>query len=63
MTGGNMEPKHWTTKSISTRINMIKNTLAKKYADGDYSGTQLDEKLAELQKLKTENKWQWKDQL
>jgi hypothetical protein len=33
---------------------MIKNTLAKKYADGDYSGTQLDEKLAEVQKLKTE---------
>jgi hypothetical protein len=34
-------------------INRIKKTLAKKYADGDYSGTQLDEKLAELQRLKT----------
>jgi hypothetical protein len=41
-------------RAYQQRINMIKNTLAKKYADGDYSGTQLDEKLAELQKLKTE---------
>jgi hypothetical protein len=41
-------------RAYQQNINMIKNTLAKKYADGDYSGTQLDEKLAELQKLKTE---------
>ena len=41
-------------RAYQQRINMIKNTLAKKYADGDYSGTQLDEKLTELQKLKTE---------
>jgi hypothetical protein len=40
-------------RAYQQRINMIKNTLAKKYADGDYSGTQLDEKLAELQRLKT----------
>jgi len=40
-------------RAYQQRINMIKNTLAKKYADGDYSGTQLDERLAELQRLKT----------
>jgi len=39
-------------RAYQQRINMIKNTLAKKYADGDYSGTQLDERLAELEKLK-----------
>jgi hypothetical protein len=40
-------------RAYQQRINMIKNTLAKKYADGDYSETQLDERLAELQRLKT----------
>jgi len=34
------------------RIDMINKTLAKKYADGDYSGTQLDERLKTLQNAK-----------
>lgn len=34
------------------RIDTIKNTLAKKYADGDYSGTLLDERLKALQDAK-----------
>jgi hypothetical protein len=56
LTGGayGSPPNIGLQRAYQQRINMIKNTLAKKYADGDYSGTQLDEKLAELQKLKTE---------
>jgi hypothetical protein len=55
LTGGayGSPPNIGLQRAYQQRINMIKNTLAKKYADGDYSGTQLDEKLAELQKLKT----------
>jgi len=34
------------------RIDTIKKTLSKKYADGDYSGTQLDERLKALQNAK-----------
>ena len=56
LTGGayGSPPNIGLQRAYQQRINMIKNTLAKKYADGDYSGTKLDEKLAELQKLKTE---------
>jgi hypothetical protein len=55
LTGGayGSPPNIGLQRAYQQRINMIKNTLAKKYADGDYSGTQLDEKLAELQRLKT----------
>jgi len=56
LTGGayGSPPNVGLQRAYQQRINMIKNTLAKKYADGDYSGTQLDEKLAELEKLKAE---------
>ena len=56
LTGGayGSPPNIGLQRAYQQRINMIKNTLAKKYADGDYSGTKLDEKLAELQKLKNE---------
>lgn len=34
------------------RIDTINRTLARKYADGDYSGTQLDERLKQLENAK-----------
>ena len=34
------------------RMDMINKTLARKYADGDYSGTLLDERLLELRNLR-----------
>ena len=36
-------------RAYQKRIDTIKKTLAKKYADGDYSDTELDERLAKLE--------------
>ena len=46
------EPTYGLQNAYQKRIDTIKNTLARKYADGDYSGTQLDERLKALQDAK-----------
>ena len=54
LTGGRLgqEPTYGLQNAYQKRIDTIKNTLARKYADGDYSGTQLDERLKALQDAK-----------
>ncbi len=53
VSGGLFSPTTYGLQNAyQKRIDMINKTLAKKYADGDYSGTQLDEKLKALQNAK-----------
>jgi hypothetical protein len=54
LTGGRLgqEPTYGLQNAYQKRIDTIKNTLARKYADGDYSGTQLDERLKALEDAK-----------
>jgi hypothetical protein len=58
LTGGRAgeEPTYGLQEAYDKRINTIENTLATKYPDGDYSDTQLDERLAELKDLKAREK-------
>lgn len=54
LTGGRLgQPTNYgLQRAYQKRIDTIQNTLANKYADGDYSGTQLDERLKNLQDAK-----------
>tara|TARA_R110002020_G_scaffold380520_1_gene591749 strand:- start:13 stop:750 length:738 start_codon:yes stop_codon:yes gene_type:complete len=54
LTGGRLgEPTNYgLQRAYQKRINTIQNTLARKYKDGDYSKTQLDERLKALQDAK-----------
>jgi hypothetical protein len=54
LTGGRLgEPTNYgLQRAYQKRIDTINKTLARKYADGDYSGTQLDERLKALQDAK-----------
>ena len=54
LTGGRFgQPTTYGLQSAyQNRIDTINKTLARKYADGDYSGTQLDERLKALQDAK-----------
>jgi len=54
LTGGRFgQPTNYGLQNAyQKRIDTINKTLAKKYADGDYSGTQLDERLKALQDAK-----------
>ena len=56
LTGGRLgqEPTYGLQNAYQKRIDTIKNTLARKYADGDYSGTQLDERLKALEDAKAQ---------
>jgi|TARA_R100001460_G_scaffold65982_1_gene106343 hypothetical protein len=51
LTGGSFgQPTNYGLQdAYQKRIDMINRTLARKYADGDYSNTQLDERLKQLQ--------------
>jgi hypothetical protein len=46
------EPTYGLQNAYQKRIDTINKTLARKYADGDYSGTQLDERLKQLENAK-----------
>ena len=54
LTGGRFgqEPTYGLQNAYQKRIDTINKTLARKYADGDYSGTQLDERLKQLENAK-----------
>ena len=53
VSGGLFSPTTYGLQNAyQKRIDMINRTLARKYADGDYSGTQLDERLKALQNAK-----------
>jgi hypothetical protein len=54
LTGGRLgqEPTYGLQNAYQKRIDTINKTLARKYADGDYSGTQLDERLKQLENAK-----------
>jgi len=56
LTGGRLgdETTYGLQDAYQKRIDTIENTLAKKYSDGDYSGTELDERLADLKAAKAE---------
>ena len=58
LTGGRLgdETTYGLQDAYQKRIDTIENTLAKKYSDGDYSGTELDERLADLKAAKAEEK-------
>ncbi len=50
------EPTYGLQEAYQDRIDTIEKTLARKYPDGDYSDTQLDERLAELKEAKEKEK-------
>ena len=54
LTGGKFgQPTNYGLQNAyQKRIDTINRTLARKYADGDYSNTQLDERLKELENAK-----------
>ena len=54
LTGGKFgqEPTYGLQDAYQKRIDTINKTLARKYSDGDYSGTQLDERLKQLENAK-----------
>jgi hypothetical protein len=53
VSGGLFSPTTYGLQNAyQKRIDMINRTLARKYADGNYSGTQLDERLKALQNAK-----------
>jgi len=56
VTGGKFgEPTQYgLQEAYQDRIDTIEKTLANKYPDGDYSGTELDERLADLKAAKAE---------
>ena len=56
LTGGKVgeKPTYGLQDAYQDRIDTIEKTLAEKYPDGDYSDTQLDERLAALKKAKAD---------
>jgi len=54
VSGNPLDPTFGLQEAYQKRIDTIEKTLAEKYPDGDYSGTELDERLADLKLAKTE---------
>ena len=56
VSGNPLDPNYGLQDAYQDRIDTIENTLETKYPDGDYSETELDERLAELKDLKAREK-------
>jgi len=56
VSGNPLDPNYGLQDAYQKRIETIEKTLANKYSDGDYTDTELDERLAELKAAKEKEK-------
>jgi len=56
VSGNPLDPNYGLQEAYQERIDTIEKTLADKYPDGDYSDTELDERLAALKEAKAKEK-------